>query len=65
MSTELLARPVEAVMTPAPLVIEPGELASAALGLMSRGQITVLFVVDAGVPVGVLHIHDVLRAGVV
>ena len=65
MGTELLARPVEAVMTPAPLVIEPGELASAALGLMSRGQITVLFVVDAGVPVGVLHIHDVLRAGVV
>ncbi|MDF2809926.1 MAG: KpsF/GutQ family sugar-phosphate isomerase [Microvirga sp.] len=64
MSTELLGQPVEAVMTHSPQVIEPGELASAALGVMSRGKITVLFVVDAGVPVGVLHIHDVLRAGV-
>lgn len=65
MSTELLAQPVEAVMTGAPQVIEPAELASVALGVMSRGKITVLFVVDAGSPVGVLHIHDVLRAGVV
>lgn len=65
MSTELLRQPVEAVMTAAPQVIEPNELASAALGVMSRGQITVLFVVEAGAPVGVLHVHDVLRAGVV
>lgn len=65
MSAELLGRPVETVMTQAPLVIEPGELASVALGMMNRGQITVLFVVSEGAPVGVLHIHDVLRAGVV
>jgi arabinose-5-phosphate isomerase len=26
--------------------------------------VTVLFVVDAGRPVGILHVHDILRAGV-
>ena len=30
-----------------------------------QGRITVLFVVEAGRPVGVLHIHDLLRQGVV
>ncbi|WP_282568334.1 KpsF/GutQ family sugar-phosphate isomerase [Bosea sp. 117] len=65
MSTDLLGQPVDGVMTRSPHSVAPGELASAALGMMSRGKITVLFVVSEGAPVGVLHIHDVLRAGVV
>lgn len=64
MSADLLPRPVEEVMTASPLVVAPGELASAALGQMSRTQITVLFVVSEGTPVGILHVHDLLRAGV-
>jgi arabinose-5-phosphate isomerase len=40
-------------------------LAGEALNLMNSRRITVLFVVDAGRPVGVLHIHDLLRQGVV
>jgi len=32
---------------------------------MNAGKITSLFVVEAGRPVGILHIHDCLRAGVV
>ncbi|WP_428030341.1 KpsF/GutQ family sugar-phosphate isomerase [Ancylobacter sp.] len=65
MSADLLPRRVEEVMTASPLVVAPAELASAALGQMSRTKITVLFVVSEGTPVGILHIHDILRAGVV
>jgi arabinose-5-phosphate isomerase len=55
------------VMTPGPKkVVPPGMLASEALALMSDPPppVTVLFVVDDGRPVGVLHVHDLLRAGV-
>lgn len=55
------------VMTRAPLTIDPGALAEEALALMNSRKITCLFVVDpkgSGHPVGILHIHDCLRAGV-
>ena len=36
-----------------------------ALHVMNQRGITALFVVDAaGEPVGILHVHDLLRAGV-
>ncbi|MEJ2817268.1 MULTISPECIES: KpsF/GutQ family sugar-phosphate isomerase [unclassified Caulobacter] len=53
------------VMTRAPLTISPGALAAEALKLMNERRITVLFVVDDGRPVGILHVHDLLRAGVI
>lgn len=67
MGTDLLPRPVEDVMTASPFVVQPGELASAALGRMNRRPVpvTVLFAVVDGAPVGILHIHDILRAGVI
>ncbi len=55
------------VMTPGPKKAVPSDmLASEALALMSDPPpaVTVLFVVDEGRPVGILHIHDLLRAGV-
>ena len=55
------------VMTPGPKKTVPsGMLASEALALMSdpAPAVTVLFVVDAARPVGILHVHDILRAGV-
>jgi arabinose-5-phosphate isomerase len=55
------------VMTPGPKkTVESGQLASEALALMSdpAPAVTVLFVVDDGRPVGILHVHDLLRAGV-
>ncbi len=64
MSAELLSQPVEQIMTRAPLAVAPGDLASSVLGLMNRSQITVVFAVSEGAPVGILHIHDVLRSGV-
>jgi arabinose-5-phosphate isomerase len=52
------------VMTRSPKTIAPDTLAAEALALM-QGRITVLFVVEDQRPVGVLHIHDLLRSGVV
>jgi arabinose-5-phosphate isomerase len=55
------------VMTPGPRKsARPGMLASEALALMSdpAPAVTVMFVVEEGRPVGVLHVHDLLRAGV-
>lgn len=62
---DLLALSAADVMTRAPRTIGPDALAAEALHAMERRSITALFVVDgAGAPVGILHIHDLLRAGV-
>jgi arabinose-5-phosphate isomerase len=66
-SEGLLDHTVGQVMTPGPKkTVRPDMLASEALALMSDPppSVTVLFVVDAGRPVGILHVHDLLRAGV-
>lgn len=52
------------VMTRRPLTAEPLQLAGEALKLMNDRGVTVLFVVHDGRPAGILHVHDVLRAGV-
>jgi arabinose-5-phosphate isomerase len=68
MATDLLTRRVEAVMNRTPFTIGPDTLAAEALHDMMHARarpITTLFVVDAaGRPIGILHIHDLLRAGV-
>lgn len=48
-----------------PITIAPDSLAAEALAIMNQKKISALFVVDpTGQPVGILHIHDCLRAGV-
>jgi len=67
MGPDLLSRRVGELMTPGPRTIGPDALAAEALHAMNAGgrPITTLFVVDPGHrPVGILHIHDLLRAGV-
>jgi arabinose-5-phosphate isomerase len=64
MSAALLSQPVEQVMTKNPQTIAPQALAAEALAVMNARAITSLFVAEAGRPVGILHIHDCLRAGV-
>lgn len=61
----LLSRTVEQVMTPSPGTIGPDALAAEALRRMTARArpITSLFVVEGGRPVGLLHLHDLLRAG--
>ena len=39
-------------------------LTSAALQIINESAITALFVVEKGVPVGIIHVHDLLRTGV-
>ncbi len=62
---DLLARSAAEVMTRSPRTIGPDALAAEALRAMEQRAITALFVVDGtGAPVGILHIHDLLRTGV-
>ena len=55
------------VMTPKPKLIDKNELMLSALKIMNKNKITCLFVVEKKSktkPVGIIHIHDCLRAGV-
>ncbi len=65
MSPDLLSRRAGDIMSGSPKTIRPDALASEAVLLMNARAITNLFVVRDGVAVGILHIHDCLRAGVV
>jgi arabinose-5-phosphate isomerase len=64
MSADLWSRPASSVMTVSPKTIRPNALVEEALGILNQQQIQALFVVDEGRPVGLLHIHDCLRAGI-
>jgi arabinose-5-phosphate isomerase len=63
----LFQRTAGEVMTPGPKTAPPGLLAAEALKRMSQTAppSTVLFVVEDERPVGILHIHDLVRAGVI
>jgi arabinose-5-phosphate isomerase len=68
MGPDLLARRVAQVMNPKPRNIGPEQLAEEALRLMNDAlrPVTSLFVVDdGGLVQGIIHIHDLLRAGIV
>jgi arabinose-5-phosphate isomerase len=67
MSPDLLERRAVEVMTPGPKTIRPQALAAEALAMMNQAQrpFTVIFVVENQRPVGALHMHDCLRAGIV
>jgi arabinose-5-phosphate isomerase len=64
MGNGLLARRTGEIMTAGPKTVSPELLASAALEMINASSITALFVVEDGRPVGIIHIHDLLRAGV-
>ncbi|WP_209850510.1 KpsF/GutQ family sugar-phosphate isomerase [Rhizobium herbae] len=65
MSHDLLLETVDSVMSHHPRVIKSSVLASAAMEIMQSQKVTVLFLVDEfDLPSGILHIHDLLRAGV-
>jgi arabinose-5-phosphate isomerase len=67
MGPDLLDRKVGDIMNARPLTVRPEVLATEALRVMNDRPrpITTLFVLDsARKPVGLLHVHDLLRAGV-
>jgi arabinose-5-phosphate isomerase len=64
MGQELLRSSAGDVMTRAPKTVTPDTLAAEALEIINASRITALFVVEKGKPVGIVHVHDLLRAGV-
>jgi arabinose-5-phosphate isomerase len=64
MGEHLLSARTGDIMTRKPKTVGPRTLASAALELLNSARITALFVVERGKPVGIVHVHDLLRAGV-
>ena len=61
---DLLTLSVDEVMTRTPKTIGRDTLAGEALELLNASKITTLIVTDAKKPVGIIHLHDLLRAGV-
>ena len=64
MRPDLLETKVDAVMTRTPKTVRPDQLATEALEILNSSKITALFVVEASAPIGIIHLHDLLRAGV-
>lgn len=60
----LMTRTAGEVATRDPLIVPPDMLAAQALALLNQRKLNVLIVCDGSKPVGVLHIHDLLKAGV-
>ena len=66
LSPRMLELPVEEIMSTNPSTVHAQALAQEALARMNTKAITALFVVenqDSNKVVGVIHIHDCLRAG--
>ncbi|MBR1220769.1 KpsF/GutQ family sugar-phosphate isomerase [Bradyrhizobium sp. U87765 SZCCT0131] len=66
MRADLMTATVDEVMTRRPRTITPDTLASEMLEMLnsSKPAVTVLIVAEGKKPVGIVHVHDVLRAGV-
>ena len=64
MRADLMTALVDDVMTKNPKTIPRDLLASEALEILNSSKITALIVTDASRPVGIVHLHDILRAGV-
>lgn len=62
--SDLMDRRARDVMTRTPRAVSPDILLSEALGIMNKEKISVIFAVRDGVLLGLVHIHDALRAGV-
>jgi arabinose-5-phosphate isomerase len=60
----VLDKNVKLGMTVNPRVISGDSLAAEALHMMQKNEISALIVMDGSRPVGLLHIHDLLKAGV-
>lgn len=60
----LMGRTAAQVANRAPVTVAPEMLAAEALRVMNSRKIGALFVVEQGRPVGIVHLHDLLRAGV-
>lgn len=63
-SYDIRNTPIQNVMTKNSVTIEKSRLAAEALQIMEQHKITSLVVVETDKPIGVIHMHDLLRAGI-
>ncbi|MEZ5996897.1 MAG: KpsF/GutQ family sugar-phosphate isomerase [Hyphomonadaceae bacterium] len=64
LTPEMFSQDARALMTPNPVTIASDAPIADAIAIMNAKRITILFAVDEGKPVGVVHMHDLLAAGV-
>ncbi len=64
MRPDLLSATVDEVMTANPKVVRGEQLATETLEILNSAKITAVFVAEGRKPIGILHMHDLLRAGV-
>lgn len=62
--SESFSARIEDAMTHNPKTINPDSLAAEAVRIMEREEISVLIAVEGGKPVGIIHIHELLKAGI-
>ena len=63
MRANLLEARVDEVMTRGPKTVRRDQLLSETLDILNVMKVTALFAVESGKPVGIIHVHDLLRAG--
>ncbi|HON56211.1 MAG TPA: KpsF/GutQ family sugar-phosphate isomerase [bacterium] len=62
---ELLNQPIKKFMTRNPKIIKQDTLAAEAIYIMNEKKITSLFIIDnKRKPIGIIHMHDILKAGI-
>jgi arabinose-5-phosphate isomerase len=64
LNAEAFSKTAAALMTPNPKVIAPDASLADAMTMLNENQINVVFAVEDGAPVGVVHVQDLLAAGV-
>jgi arabinose-5-phosphate isomerase len=64
LTPEMFAKDARAIMTANPQTIAPDAPIADAIAIMNAKRITLLFAVEGGRPAGVVHMHDLLAAGV-
>lgn len=64
LTPEMFAKTARDIMTANPRTIAPDAPIADAIAIMNEKRITLLFAVEDGKPVGVVHMHDLLAAGV-
>jgi arabinose-5-phosphate isomerase len=63
MRNDLLDQRVDDVMTRGPKTVRPDQLISETLEILNSMKVTALFAIEDKRPVGIIHVHDLLRAG--
>lgn len=62
-SDSMLSQSAGDIMTPNPQTVAPDALASSAMAMLNEKKQSALIVTEAGKPIGIIHLHDLLRIG--